>query len=1041
MQFFNKLFAAVFLQYLLCSISWAGNQADFSVYLFKEGSPVANGQLWIDGQLFAAFSANGSVFGQVEPGAHLFSIHTDADKVFDFELNVVAGENVQALVTQFADGGKPLLEIESSAAGLGGAAAASAEKQAKPVGKGFISAQVVSIETGKPIKDVQVYVSGVNQKYLTDAQGRFKIDVPAGVHSVSLLHAAFNTRTQENIDVTKDQTVELKFSMTPAGVELPEHVVLEPYLAGTLASAIGEQRDASSVSNVLGAEQISRSGDSDVAGALRRVSGVTLVNGKFIFVRGLGERYSSTLINTAPMPSPDPTRRVVPLDLFPTSFLDSIMIQKTYSVDRPGEFAGGTVDMRTRVIPDEFLMEFSGQIGYVDGTTFEKGLTYQGGGTDFLGFDDGTRQMPPSIAEVVKSGATITQQTPFNPNGFTSEQIESFGEDLSGIWDITEETLPPDGRMQFSIGNSFDVDDFQLGFFSSVRWSQQWDNQDEVRRSLSIDGNDNLSIKEDFDLKRTEREVQLDGYLTLEARYKEDHKLFGNVFALRQTLDEARIQEGSTTAETNDLRRYRLRYIENQLYTLQFGGDHQFDLLNDLQIKWVYTRGRASRDAPDERRYRYDQLEDGSYSFSRRADNNQTIYSKLDDEDENWRVDLALPIDVHEDFKLILQSGFLDQSKHRESDIRRYTYSQIGPDSRDPAILALPSLEQILIPEHIGTNGFQLTETTQSTDNYTAKQDLRGYYGQLDMTFFEKVRLIGGLRWEDNDQQVSTFELFNPDNEPVVSQVKRSDMLPAVNATWFITDKQQLRLGYSETLSRPDFRELSPAPFTDPVTDKTTFGNPELKQTSIMNYDARWEYYFSDSENLSFSFFWKDLKNPIETVQVPGTGALLTYQNADKANVFGFEFEILKNLDFIWSGLEHFYFSGNYTWSESTVDFTEENLQAQTTNNRPLQGHSPHVINVQLGYDNPQWGTTATLLYNTTAPRIVEVGIQGLPDSYQQGFNQLDFVYNQRINDWFSINFRMKNLLDDTVEVLQDDIVTRSYTPGREFKLGIRLNY
>ncbi len=1041
MQLINKLLPAILLQCLLASISWADGQADFSVYLFKEGRPVSDAQLWIDGKMFADFSDNGSVYGKVGAGAHLFSVYTAARKVFDFDLTATAGENVQALVTQYADGSKPLLQIESSAAGIGGAVAESDDKQQKPQGKGFISAKVVSIENGKPIKDVQVYISGVNQKFLTDAQGQFKTEVAAGVYSVSLLHAAFNTRTKENVQVAKDQTAELQFSMTPAGVELPEHVVLEPYLAGTLASAIGEQKDSSSVSNVLGAEQISRSGDSDVAGALRRVSGVTLVNGKFIFVRGLGERYSSTLINTAPMPSPDPTRRVVPLDLFPTSFLDSIMIQKTYSVDRPGEFAGGTVDMRTRVIPDEFIMEFSGQIGFQIGTTFEKGLTYQGGDTDFLGFDDGTRQMPASIAEVVDSGGTIQQQSLFQPDGYTAEQIEAFGEDLSGVWDITQETIPPDGRMQFSIGNSFDAGDFEFGFFSSVRWSQQWQTNDEVRRSLSIDSEDVLHIKEDYDVKYTEQEVQLDGYLALEARYREDHRLFGNAFALRQTLDEARIQQGFTDAETNDVRRLRLRYIENQLYTLQFGGDHKFDFLNDLQAKWLYTRGRASRDAPDERRYRYDEQEDGSYSFSRRADSNQTLYSNLDDEDENWRLDVSLPIDLHPDFKLVLQSGFLDQSKNRESDIRRYVYKQDGPDSKDPAVLALPSLEQILIPEYIGPNGFKFTEATQATDNYTAKQDLLGYYGQMDMTFFDKVRLIGGLRWEDNDQEVTTFELFNPDNEPVVSQLKHTDMLPAVNGTWFITDKQQLRLGYSETLSRPDFRELSPAPFTDPVTDKTTFGNPDLKQTYITNYDARWEYYFSDSENLSFSFFWKDLKNPIETIQVPGTGALLTYQNADKANIFGFEVELLKNLDFIWSGLEHFYFSGNYTWSESNVVLTEENLQAQTTNNRPLQGHSPHVINVQLGYDNPQWGTTATLLYNTTAERIVEVGVQNLPDSYQQGFNQLDFVYNQRINDWLALNFRAKNLLDDTVEVLQGDMVTRSYTPGREFKLGIRLNY
>ncbi len=1062
MSLTSKLFTAFLLPFLITAPVFANQEAEFersqrgnadphlpakaefSIYLFKAGKAFKQAQLFIDGKQVAEFDDNGGAYGRVNAGLHHFSIQMPDNKAYDFDLNTLAGENLQAIVTLFDDGRKPLLEIESSARGVGAAAGAGVAAQAAPKknqGKGIIQGTVVSLETGKPIQGVQVYVSGMSHKFSSDAQGRFKIEAPVGVYSLSLLHPAFNTLNRENISISKEKTLNLKLSLTPAGVELPEHVVLEPYLAGTLASAIGEQRNSASVSNVLGAEQISRSGDSSVAAALRRVSGVTLVNGKFIFVRGLGERYSSTLVNSAPIPSPDPTRRVVPLNLFPTSFLDSIAIKKTYAVDRPAEFAGGTVDMRSRAIPDEFLMEFSGQIGFSPGTTFSKGLRYQGGDTDFLGIEDGTRAMPASIAGVVDQGGTIKQQTLFDPNGFTPQEIEQFGEDLSDVWNIQKKAIGPNGRMQFSLGNSFEFGDFGLGFFSSVRWSETWNSQDEIRRSLANSNNDVLQIKEDFKLQKTERNVQLDGYLNMEAHYLENHKLFGNALILRQTTDEARFKEGFTDAETTDVRRYRLRYIENQLFSLQFGGDHTFPVLSDLNIKWLYTRGRASRKAPKERRYRFDQLEDGSWSFSRRADSNQTLYSKLNDEDENWRLDVSLPFEPYKDIKLILQSGFLKQNKNRASDIRRYSYKPLGSDARDPDVLAKPGLEAIFVPQYIGPNGFQLLETTQSTDNYKAKQNLMAYYAQSDISLLDRVRIVGGLRWEENEQNVTTFKLFNPDNDPIVSGLKKNDMLPAVTGTWFINNKQQLRLGYSETLSRPDFRELSPAPFTDPVTDKITFGNPDLQQTSITNYDARWEYYFSDNENLSLGFFWKDLKDPIERVQVAGTGSLLTFQNAQKANVFGFEVELLKNLDFIWEGLENFYFSGNYTWSQSNVVLTEENLQVQTTNNRPLQGHSPHVINIQLGYDNPAWGTTATLLYNTTAKRIVEVGIQGLPDAYQMGFNQLDFVYNQRINDWFSVTFRMKNLLDDTVKVLQGDVVTRSYQPGRVFKMGIRLNY
>lgn len=1053
---FLTLLSVLVLQLFFGTIVYAGEKADVSILLFKDGKPLENASLLVDGNKFADFSESGSVYGKVDEGAHVFSVLTADNISYDFEIKLAKGENLQAIVTLFNDGTPPRVDIESSVSEAQ-KAAETAEKENKNKEKGLLNGQVVDAETGKPIQGIQVYITGVKDKLLTDKDGKFSINVFEGTYNLSLLHSAYSSRSRENIQVAANKPTNLDFSMAPAGVELPEHVVLEPHLAGSIASAISEQKDSSAVSTVLGAEQISRSGDSDVAAALRRASGVTLVNGKFVFVRGLGERFSSTLINTAPMPSPDPTRRVVPLDLFPTSFLESIMVQKTYSVDRPGEFAGGTVDMRTREIPDEFVMRFSGQVGFVEGTTFEEGIGYSGGDTDFLGIEDGSRDLPPSLERIVDNGQSIRSVSRFNPTGFTDEEIEVLGEDLSRVWNVNPEHVGPDGRIEFSLGNVFELGDFELGFISSVRWSQQWDVQQEIRRTFATTQSRRLVTKEDMEVNRTGREVQLNGYLATEVRYKEHHRFFGKMFVLRQTLDEARISEGFTDAETNDIRNTRLQYIENQLATLQLGTEHTFDFLNDLNVKWMFTKAQASRDAPNERRYRFDQLEpdqfdengqfipeelrEEKWAFSRRAGSNQTNYSELDDKEENWRLDVKLPVDLTQDIKLNLMSGFLDQSKKRESAIRRFRYNDLGPDASDPNILGLSTLEDILVPEYIGTNGFQLEESTQATDNYTAEQELFSYYGQLQFNLFDIFSVTGGLRWEENDQTVTTFELFSINDVPVESTISRTDMLPAVSATWFITDHQQLRLGFSETISRPDFRELSPAPFIDPVNDNDTVGNPDLEQTSITNYDARYEFYFSDSEFISGAFFWKELTKPIEKVVIPGIGNVLTFQNAESARLFGFELEIMKKLGFIWSGLEDFYVGANYTWSDSSVVLNEESRGAQSSLTRPLQGHAATVINAQIGYDNSNLGTTATLLFNTTSKRIVLAGISNLPDSYQQPFNQLDFVINQRLNEWFSLNFRMKNILDDSLEIHQGDEITRQFKPGREFKLGFRIDF
>ncbi len=1034
---YRALIASFFIVFY-SGVALASEQAEFSIFLFHAGKPVTHAKLLVDGKAFASFSDNGSVYGKMSPGHYQMTINYQ-DKSFGFALPLRAQENVQVMLTFPEYKGKPVLTLESNIAADEPVAS---EKKAdkKLLGEGYITATVVSAETNKPVKDVQIFLSGLSERFRTDKQGRFKAKVPVNEYSLSLLHSAFNTQTKDHVLIEKDKTTQLQFKLTPAGVELAEYVVLEPFLAGTLASVIEEQRTSASVSTVLGSEQISRNGDSDVASALKRASGLTVVGGRFIFIRGLGERYSSTLINGAAIPSPDPTRRVVPLDLFPTMFLDSVLVQKTYSVDRPGEFAGGTLEMRTKRIPEEFFVEFSGQIGFNQGTSFTNGLRYQGGDTDFITYDDGTRALPDSIANAIADGGTIKPQTRFNPDGYTKEELAGFGKDLSNTWDVKPKRIGPDGRIEAAMGDVFNIGDFQLGYTSAVRWKQNWNNQNEIRRefaSSGTDGDGDLILIEDYTLDRTIRETQLNGYLALEAKYKENHRFFTNTMFLRQAFDEARIKDGFSDAEVNDIRRTQLRFTTNQLFMQQVGGEHVFDFANNLKIDWIYTNSTAKRDEPKTRDYRYDQNDDGSYSFSRRADSNQVSYGTLTDKDASWRMDVKLPLEFENNFKISLNSGFIHQQKNRDSEIRRFTYFAAGPDARDADVLGQESLEDILSPEYISPTGFLLREATRSTDRYRANQTLISYYGQLDMNFFDEVRLTGGLRWEDNKQFVETYSR----SDSVVTDIDKTDMLPSVAATWFISDKQQLRAGFSQTISRPDFRELSPAPFTDPSTNQETTGNPNLKQTDITSYDMRWEYYMSPSENFSLGFFWKDMTNPIEKILLPGTAGLLTYQNADSATVWGFELEVLKNLDIIHPMMEDFYVGGNYTWSQSDIVLTSENTQAQTSSNRPLQGHAPHIFNFQIGYDNVAWGTKATLLYNFVAERIVSVGILGAPDKYEQPYSQLDFIATQDINEWLAINLRLKNLIDQNVIVKQGNEVTRKYTRGRTFSIAVNLSF
>lgn len=1050
---------------LFNSSAWGNEEkAEFSLHLFRSGLPVANAELLITSESFEKSSAilifestptsyawkppgdaplktneSGSLAGKLPPGQYQFTIRTVDGQQFMFDLPLIAAENVQILVTFYAGKKKPLLNIESSAAGtLAGTDAAVAGTGEQ--GEGVISVQVLSMETQKPLKDVQVFLSGLKEKLRTDGQGRVTATVPAGSYSVSLLHSAYSSQTQDDVQIADHQTTELSFKLTPAGVELAEYVVLEPHLAGTVASVIEEQRTATSVSTVLGAEQFSRNGDSDAASALRRASGLTLVGGQFIFIRGLGERFSSTLVNGAAIPSPDATRRVVPLDLFPTNILESVLVQKTYSPDRPAEFAGGTLEMRTRGIPDAFFFNLNLQTGLNDNTTFKDGLTYKGGHTDFTSYDDGARALPDSIANATGHGETIKPATVFNPSGFTPAQIEKFGEDLSGVWDVDQKKRAPDTGLQASIGDSFTFGDFRVGYIGAAGWKQEFRKQNEINREfVAADTKDGSLRKiQDFEMQRSLRELHVTGYAGTELQYKDTHRLFARTMFLRQAVDEARISQGFTDAETNDIRRTRLKFFSNQLLMTQVGGEHQFDWLKDLSINWLYTNATANRDEPKTRDYRFDADPQGNFFFAQRADNNQTMYAGLVDKDQSWRVDGKLPVQPSIHHKITLGSGFITQSKSRDSSIRRFNYFPVGPDGFNPAVFAQSSLESILRPQYIGTNGFQLREVTRPSDRYNAKQDLLSYYGKLDWLLYDRLNITGGLRWENNDQRVDTFTLTNT---PTTARLNRVDMLPSVVATLHLTDKQQLRAGFSQTLSRPDFRELSSAPFTDINTNQETVGNPNLKQTAITNWDLRWEYYLSPTENLFAGFFWKDLTKPIELVAVPGTAGLNTYQNTDKANIYGFEVELLKKLDFVHPFLENFYVGGNYTWSASNVLLNEENLKAQTTNDRPLQGHSAQIVNFQIGYDNPKWKTQATLLYNVSSKRIMAAGVLGAPDKYEQPVHQLDFVFSQNLYKGLSMQVSMQNLLDSEIRITQGDEVTRQYRRGRFFNLSVRLAY
>ena len=1035
------------------SVTASAGSAEMSIYVFIEQEPVAGIEVLVDGELATTTDDRGLALLMLEPGIRALQMRWQDRIVLDQPVLAHDSEISQWIVNVPRRGSTTLVDVESTE-GAPVAADAAVETEPPVSGDpGTLTGQLISVDTGQPVPRARVFISGQSQDIQTDEQGRFSIDLAPGEYSVSVLHAAHNTLTRDGVVVQSRGTTELDFELTPTGSELPEFVVIEPYIAGSLASVLEERREEVAVANILGAEQISKAGDSDAASALRRVTGLTLVGGKFIYVRGLGERYSATLLNGANVPSPDATRRVVPLDLFPAGIIDSIAVQKGYTADLPGEFGGGTVQIRTKALPESSFFDVEASVEYNDQTTFKDGLTYAGGGRDWSGYDDGTRDQPDELVDAIGDGTKLVEFNRFTQVGFTKEELEEIGESLPVNYDVNTESIDPNFGVGLAGGNRWDLDDdWSIGFLAAMEYDNKWSTVSQIRRDYAASSSSDLTLRNSFVHDITVNEIGLSGFFTAGVEFQENHTLTFNYMLLRQTEDLARIEQGSDVdVEGGDVQFRELRWTEEQMLANQLVGSHIFSRTGGTKIDWQYTSATADTSEPDLRRYRYDpddrSDEEDDFIFSLRNDSNVRSWQSLEDNSDNWNFDLFQPIPLPflNNTDLAFQAGVMDVEKDRDFSIRKFAFKSRGSLSGDSDLRRNPSLDDIIFPDTIDPRGWQLDETTVATDAYTAEQQIDAKYVGLDANVGEWMRLSFGLRDETSDQSVVTFDPFSPDNAPIIADLSTDDRLPAFTATFFFGD-HQVRANYGETVNRPDFKELSPALFRDPVLDRQVIGNPDLEPAFITHYDLRWDYYFNPGEFISLGAFYKEFDQPIESVAIPGAALLTSFDNAEAAENFGAEFELYKTLDFVdewledwrgweWTGfLERVYINTNYAWIDSEITIPPGSIQTNET--RPLQGQSDFVWNFQVGYDDEERGINAALLYNIFGDRIIDVGISGAPDIIEQSRPVLDFVYAQDIGDNWRLKFRARNLLDPEVEILQGDEIWRQFTVGRTFTIG-----
>jgi outer membrane receptor protein involved in Fe transport len=993
--------------------------ADVSLFLFHKDVPLGRARVQVDGQPRGTTNANGAAWLLVGAGEHTLTIDKPGFAPTTLRINAHAGGNMRIIVTLSKGGGAPQMDIERSrGSGTGVMAQSGGGEPAEP---GTLEGRVVHAETGKPVAGAQVFVSGTPVDTQTNREGRFSAEIPAGEYSLSVIKDGFSTQTVDGVAITAHETTTEQVTLTPAGLELGSFTVTAPYIEGSVASAISEQRESSEVSEVLGAEQMSRSGDSDAADALARVTGLTIEDGKYVVIRGQPARYTKTLWNGSPLPSPDPIKRIIPLDLFPTGVLSSIEVQKAYSVDKPGSFGSGLVGLNTKGVPEEGFAKASISAGGNTQTTGQEGLTFEGG-DEILGSDDGKLGLPSEAKHATNNGERSISSLP------PSKQ-EEVGRSFPVIYQAEDQTLPPNSGVSLAAGAEYPIfGGGRAGFLASTKWSRSYTYKEVTQRKFNVRSDGSLDIRDDQVERRTDLDLNLGGYLALGAKW-DQHQIASNTFAVRKTKKRTQLTTGTRTL-SDDLviRDYLLEWNQRELTAEQLTGEHEFFGLGlDWQVLWA----KANRDLPDRRSYLYahDLLSEDFYLTEGGVERR---YNETEDDISSYDLSLEIPLLQQERLEAKAKTGIYRYSQDRESKTQVYLFEPTA--TSDTSDL---NPENIFARDEIG-DSVDFLSVTGPNNQYSGEAKVQARFIKLKVKVPKWLRVSGGLRQESADFSVETFG--GTDAERITGGFEETRTLPAVNVTGFLTEKLQLRGAYSQTVSRPILNELSPITFFDPDTGDKFTGNEDLRSAVIDSRELRLEWYPSSNEAFTLGWFQKDYEDPIERAlqRLGGSDFVTTVQNARSATVTGTEGSFRFGLG--WLGgegslMENFYISGNGAVLDSQVTLAD--AQALNRAERPLEGQAEYVANLQVGYDGQAHDLTVS--FNRSGKRLYRAGVASQPPVYRQPVNRLDANWQWKFAEGWAVELTGQNLLNPEVEYLQGERIYRLYQEG--ISVGAKLGW
>ncbi|MCB9000369.1 MAG: TonB-dependent receptor [Bacteroidales bacterium] len=914
---------------------------------------------------------------------------------------------------------------------------------------GTFKAQVVDDGTGETLVGATISIDGTTTGTITDLDGFAYLKLTPGEYNIRISYISYQPMIIQGVAIESNQTKFLTVRLKSADLQLNAVVVTAKAVKKSENALLTIQKKSPKLFDAITSDQFSKIGVSDAAGALKKVTGVTISEGKYVFIRGLGDRYSKSTLNGSEIPSLDPNKNAVQLDMFPSNLIDNIIVYKTFSPDLPGDFAGGLVDISTKDFPESFNLQLSVGLEYNNQANFNNNfLVAKGSSTDILGFDNGFRDLP---GEVGKYTSETFPDPYLDPSGITSVS-RAF---KNRQFQPTNAAQLLDHNINFSIGNAVTLFGKQLGYVFGLSYKRDFSNYtDGIQNVYEGISEGQTTLDKDVLSATTEQkstdEVLIGSLFNSTYKINDMNKVSIGILGNQSGESVCRFQDGyklDTNPDSTDrLQNRGIGYTERSFINGLVRGEHVISSLNKMTVNWSNSYTTSSIKQPDLRLLRNAYTIDDQGDSSFYIGNNEKPYRffrDLKEKNDNAKIDFTLPVDFW-GTKSKIKLGGAYTFKERKFREQAYYYSIHYNKNYNGDVSVL------FTDENLGYNGTELRNFLitdfAAPNNYDANQHLLATYLMLESSVSNSISFTTGVRFEKTNMSLNAFDGTS-------GKIDANNFLPSLAFTYKIGEQMNVRVSANRTLARPSFREFAPLATYDFIGGYIQNGNPNLKSTTINNFDVRWEQFPNIGEYLSFSIFYKQFYNPIENAQIPvagGSGSQFQYKNVDKSTLYGAELEVRKYLGSKDSWLHHLKVAANFSYIYAFVKVTADELQSirswnpNASDTRPMYDQAPYTINASLSYENTDKGWESAINFNMSGKRLIVYQID-LPSIYLQPTPDLNITVKKTFNKNYSIRFNAKNILNNAyaeeMKLGSNTYYTTKYRLGRSYSLSITYNF